>query len=224
MIGVDAMDRRPISPGRRKDEKGAVSALMNSVEQGGGQGSIWMMNTPIRDHDRPFGPSGGWGWILAYGILLAVIGAIALVEPLATGLATGFIVAYVLIVGGILGIVAGLSGSGWRHKWLDIAVGLLSLVLGLLVLWNPFVGAFSLVWAIGFWLVAIGALEISVAFRSARHRGWLIFLGIVDLLLGVALLFAGPASALFFLAVVIGTSFIFRGVFLSVFALRLRKL
>jgi uncharacterized membrane protein HdeD (DUF308 family) len=187
-------------------------------------GSIQTMNRSIWDHDRPFGPSRGWGWILAYGILLAVVGGIALVEPLATGLATGFFVAYVLIAGGFLGIVAGFSGKGWRNKWLDIAVGLLSLILGLLVLWNPFVGAFSLVWAIGFWLVVIGMLEISAAFRSAHHRGWLVLPGIIDIVLGIALLFAGPATALLLLAAVIGISFIFRGAFLVLFALRLCRL
>lgn len=182
------------------------------------------MNGSIWDHERPFGLSKGWGWILLYGILLAVVGVAALAEPLATGVVTGFFVAYVLIVGGVLGIVAGFSGKGWRSKWLDIAVGLLSLIIGLLVLWNPFVGAFSLVWAIGFWLVVIGVLEISAAVRSAHHRGWLILLGIIDVVLGIALLIAGPVTALLVLAAVIGISFIFRGVFLILFALRLRNL
>jgi uncharacterized membrane protein HdeD (DUF308 family) len=166
----------------------------------------------------------GWGWILAYGILLAIVGIVALLEPLATGLATGLFIGFVLLSGGVLGLAAGFSGKGWRSRWLDIVLGLLSLALGLLVLWHPFAGAFSLVWFIAVWLIVGGALEISTGLGGAHHRGWLVFLGLIDIALGVILFFAGPASALIFLAFIIGTSFIFRGVFLCIFALRLRKL
>jgi len=165
----------------------------------------------------------GWGWILAYGVMLAVIGVLALVEPLATGFATGIFLAFVLVVGGILGIVAGFSARGWRSSWLDFAVGLISLVLGLLILWDPFAGALSLVWAIGLWLVLCAIMEFAAAARTALHRGWLIVLGIIDLVMGLALMFAGPAAALVFLAMVVGISFLLRGLFLAIFALRLRR-
>lgn len=164
----------------------------------------------------------GWGWILAYGVLLAVIGALALLQPIATGLATGLLLAFVLISGGVLGILAGFTAKGWRSHWLDVAVGLLSLLLGLAVLWNPFLGAFSLVWAIGLWLLVCGGLEVSAGFRPALHRGWLILLGVIDILLGIYLVLAGPADALVILAVLVGLSFLVRGIFLAIFGLRLR--
>lgn len=166
----------------------------------------------------------GWGWVFAYGVLLAVIGFIAIIEPLATGLATGFLLGSSLIVAGIAGIAAGVSKRGWRSNWIDVVVGLVSLLFGLLVLVNPFAGAMSIVWMMGLWLMVIGILEVSAAIRSAHHRGWLAFAGIVDALLGIALLLAGPATALLVLAAIVGISFISRGVFLVFFALRLRRL
>lgn len=164
----------------------------------------------------------GWGWIFTYGLLLALLGIFALAEPLATGLATGVFIAAVLIMAGIVGIVAGFSGRGWRSHWLDAVVGLLSLLLGFMVLVNPFAGAISVVWMIGLWLLLIGILEIAAAARSMHHRSWLAFLGIVDVLLGISLLVVGPVAALLVLATIVGISFIFRGTFLVIFALRLR--
>lgn len=180
--------------------------------------------TTVSKSGQWVGQHGGWVWILAYGILLAVIGLLALMEPIAADFATGLFLAFVLISGGGLGILAGITARGWHSRWLDIAVGLISLLFGFLVLWNPFLGAFSLVWAIGLWLVICGGLEISASLRPALHRGWLIFLGALDLLLGFYLLVAGPADALLILAVLVGFSFLMRGVFLSLFALRMRGL
>lgn len=175
------------------------------------------------NQDRWIAQHDGWGWILGYGILLAVIGALALLQPVATDIATGLLLAFVLIGGGILGLVAGLNAKGWRSRWLDIAIGLLSLLLGFAVIWNPFLGAFSLVWAIGLWLVVCGGLEISAGMNPVLHRGWLIVLGVIDILLGFYLMLTGPADALVILAVIVGLSFLFRGCFLMIFAFRLRR-
>ncbi len=176
------------------------------------------------NHHRWTRQHSSWGWILGYGIQLAAIGVLALVQPIATGLATGLFLAFMLISGGVLGIIAGFTEKGWRSRWLDIAVGTLSLLLGLAVIWNPLLGAFSLVWAIGLWLVICGGLEFSAGLNPVPHRGWLLFLGVIDILFGVYLLFAGAADALLILAVIVGLSFLFRGVFLSIFAIRLRQI
>ncbi|WP_454887554.1 HdeD family acid-resistance protein [Sphingomonas oryzagri] len=168
------------------------------------------------------GPGSGWGWIVAYGLLLAVIGLLALLQPIATSFATGVFLAFVLISGGVLGIAAGIMERGWRSRWLDIAVGLLSLLFGAIVIWNPFLGAFSLVWAMGLWLMACGGMEIASGLTPALHRGWLIVLGVIDILLGAYLVLAGPADAMLILALFVGLSFLVRGVFLGVLGIRLR--
>ena len=176
------------------------------------------MTDSISAHHRP-----GWGWILAYGILLMLIGILALLSPMATGFATGLLLATMLIVGGIAALAAGMSRRGWHSHWLDIAVGLLSLIIGALVLWQPFVGALSVVWAIGIWLALLGIIELSAATRSIHHRGRLIFLGIVDVILGGWLFLSPPAAALIALSALVGLSFMLRGLFLATYALSFRR-
>ena len=165
----------------------------------------------------------GWGWITAYGLLLVAIGVLALAQPVATDFATGLFLAVVLIGGGILGIAAGIAAKGWRSRWLDIAVGLLSLLLGVAAACNPFLGAFSLVWGIGLWLLMCGFLEIAAGLAPALHRTWLLALGAIDILLGVYLLWAGPVDALVILALLVGLSFLVRGIFLTILGLRIRS-
>ncbi|MDF0543936.1 DUF308 domain-containing protein [Sphingobium sp. H39-3-25] len=131
---------------------------------------------------------------------------------------------YVFVAGSTAGIAAGFSGRGWRGDWLDIIFGLLCVLLGVLVLFAPFAGALSLVWMIGAWFLIIGMLEIATATRSLHHRGWFQTLGTLDVVIGLALLLAGPISALIVLAVMVGVSFRVRGTFfLAALALGLRR-
>lgn len=182
-----------------------------------------MATDPTTEPEEKWGGK-GWGWLMAYGVISIIIGVLALIQPLATGLAVGLLLSFLLIISGVTALIAGISGNGWRNRWLDIGLGLVSLVLGIVILFNPFAGAVSLVWLIGCWLLAIGVLEIIAAFRTSSHRGWLIFLGIVDIILGAIVALSGPVFALAFLAVAVGVSLILRGAGLCYVALQVRKL
>jgi len=76
----------------------------------------------------------------------------------------------------------------------------------------------------GFWLLLSGIFQIVGAVRVAFDRWWRLFLGIVDLVLGGILLFAGPLPSLAFLALLVGISFLFRGLFLLMLALGLKRM
>ncbi|PBN42267.1 HdeD family acid-resistance protein [Sphingobium sp. D43FB] len=169
-------------------------------------------------------PATGWGWILAYGLIVIVIGLFALINPLATGLATGILLGVMLVVYGVAAMAAGLSSLASRARWIELLLGLLGVLVGVVTIFNPFAGALSLVLLIGAWLLVSGIFQIVSAVRVAHDRLWRLLLGAVDVVLGGLLLFSGPGTGLVFLAVVVGVSFLFRGVFLIVLALGLRKL
>src|SRR3546814_18708121 len=40
----------------------------------------------------------GWGWILAYGVIVFLVGMLALFNPPATGMATGLLIGVMLVV------------------------------------------------------------------------------------------------------------------------------
>ena len=166
----------------------------------------------------------GWGWVLAYGLLVMLIGIFALLNPAATGLATGILFGLMLIVYGVIAIASGFSSLARRGRWIEILLGLLALLAGVVILMMPFAGAWSLVWALGFWLAVSGVFQIAGAFKSAYDKGWRLFLGLLDLVLGGILFFASPASSLVYLAAIVGVSFLFRGIFLVFLALALRRL
>lgn len=166
-----------------------------------------------------------WGWILAYGILLVVIGIFAMMNPLATGLAIGLMLAISFLIGGAGSLVAAFRDAGWQSKMVDILFGILSLVVGILCLSNPFGGAISIVWVIGILFIVSGLFEFAAGLRADQEKVWLILLGLCDMLIGFwAAFLLGPGAALVALATLVGIGFLFRGVVLSILAFQVRAL
>ena len=164
-----------------------------------------------------------WGWILAYGLIVIAIGVLALLNPVATGLAAGFLLAIMLTVYGISAIVSGFSAFSQRGRWVEILLGLLALAAGIALMFIPLAGAASIVWMLGFWLFAAGVVEIISAVQGTHDKGWRLFLGVLDVILGAILFLANPETSLLYLAFIIAASFLFRGAFLISLALATRQ-
>lgn len=167
---------------------------------------------------------GGWGWLLAAGIILVVAGIVAMVHPIATSLATGLVLGAAMVMGGAFAAAAGITNRREPGWWLYLVLGILALLAGIFTLLYPIAGALAVVWTIGAWLFVGGLLELMLAARTQRGRLWLVLFGLIDVAFGMLLVFViDPISALFFLAVFVGVSFVLRGIASALFALELRK-
>lgn len=175
----------------------------------------------VREMQRA--PGSTWGWVMAYGVLLLVAALIVLVNPLVAGVATGLILGVMLVVYGVAAIATGWTALSTRARWTEILLGVLALVAGIFAIVDPVAGALSLVWAIGVWLVIAGGFQIVFALKARHDKGWRLFLGALDIVLGLVLLFAGPVAGLAFLAMIVAISLTVRAVFLIQLALALKK-
>src|SRR3546814_17649858 len=73
-------------------------------------------------------------------------------------------------------------------------------------------GALSLTLLVVFWLGLRGLLELAWAIRSPAHRGWMIALGILNLLLALLVLATISWSSMTLPGYILGLSFLFAGV------------
>jgi uncharacterized membrane protein HdeD (DUF308 family) len=163
------------------------------------------------------------GWDYAAGIAFVVVGILALLEPPLASLAAGVYLGVMLCVAGGFMLAAGLATVRHRGGWLNILLGVLSLAAGLLVIYNPVVGAVSLVWVLGAWFIVGGAFELALAFSMPVGKGWLILVGIVNLALGAFVLMMDPPRAFAFLGYLVGISLLFRGIWSLAFAADLHR-
>jgi uncharacterized membrane protein HdeD (DUF308 family) len=164
------------------------------------------------------------GWVLAVGVLFVVIGIFAVLEPLVTSFAVGIFLAASFIIAGISATASGLANFKHRGAWLYVILGVLAIIVGVIMARLPLNAAVTLVWAIGLWMIVAGVFELAVAARFSLHRGWLFFIGLVDIVLGAMLMWIDPLSAMQVLAFLVGFSFVMRGIASVMFSRALRRL
>ena len=125
-----------------------------------------------------------WWVLLVRGILLIILGVLGFVSP-STWVV--FIGSYMLVDGLAL-LISGLGDQpAGQSRWPLIIGGVLGLIAGLFVLWNPGVAGLTLTWIIGAWAVVVGLLEIvsGIALRNELDSEWrLILTGILAIIFG----------------------------------------
>jgi uncharacterized membrane protein HdeD (DUF308 family) len=106
-----------------------------------------------------------WGWYVFAGLASIALGVTALAYPGVTLIAVVLLVALRALALGILELVAAFSWEGLERRWLLGLTGLLSIVLGILLIASPAVGAIALLWTVGVYAVVFGAMLFGTGVR-----------------------------------------------------------
>ncbi len=164
------------------------------------------------------------------GILMLVLGVLALVFPIRTSGVITAVVAVAFLVGGVVGWVNNLMRAKQLGRWLTfwrLVVSTVFLVAGFSMVQQlgsgslaAFTPVVSLTLAIGivFLVEGIVAVFVSLSHRQVSGWGWGLVNGIVTLILGALILSMSPAGLLSVLGILVGVSFLFSGLDLLVFS------
>src|SRR5688572_5134838 len=140
-----------------------------------------------------------WRWLLALGILMIILGVLGLYMSVALTIVSVLLFGALLLVGGIAQLIQAFRASGWKSVALHIGIALIYVVGGALVLYDPVAASLALTILIGVMLLTAGMLRAVMAFqlRPIGGWGWVLFGGIVSVVLGVLILAQWPLSGLF---------------------------
>ena len=168
--------------------------------------------------------SKNWGWLLAFGILMIILGVIAIGTPVVATIAVQIMLGWLLIIGGIAEGIHAFMAQGWRGFLFELLSAILYLVVGVLLLVNPVTGALALTVLLAVFLVVEGIFKIITALRVRDHRGWgwLLASGILSAILGVLIWAQWPASGLWVIGLLVGIQLLFTGWALVMLALAAR--
>lgn len=158
------------------------------------------------------GTGAGWGWILLYGIASAILGLLAFAWPFSATVAVTIVVGSFFLISGVLAIIAGFAGRGHDVRGYSIAYGILSVIVGLMLMFRPVAGAISLTLLVAIWLAVRGLMEIRWGLKLRRLRGLMLVLGAVNLVLAILILATVPFSALTLPGYILGFSFLLGGI------------
>ncbi|MCL6436525.1 MAG: DUF308 domain-containing protein [Leptolyngbyaceae cyanobacterium HOT.MB2.61] len=97
-----------------------------------------------------------------------------------------------------------------------LLIGILYLVVGVLLLSNVFGAKLTLTLAFGWVILVQGIFEVITAFqlRPEQGWGWMLFSGVIAIILGILILYRWPLNAPWLLGLFAGISFLFSGVWM----------
>ncbi len=166
-----------------------------------------------------------WGWVLALGVALIVLGIVALGAAVLTTVASVIFFGWLLIAAGVLETLEGFWQRAWSGFFLDLLTGLLYLVVGAMIVGNPLVAAETLTLMIAMALIFVGLLRIALSLATHFHHWvWLLINGIISVVLGVMILRGWPETGFWVIGMFIGIDMLFYGWSLVMLALGVRTI
>ena len=153
------------------------------------------------------------GWSIGLSVLMIVAGILAIASPLAAGIAVNLVVAWLLVFSGCAHLVfAWYTRSAGGFVW-ELLLGILYLFIGVYLLVHPLAGLASLTIALAIYLFLEAILEFVLGFtlRPLPGTGWLLFDGIVTLILAVMIWRMWPSSTAWIIGTLVGISMLFSG-------------
>jgi uncharacterized membrane protein HdeD (DUF308 family) len=154
------------------------------------------------------------GWSIGLSVLMILAGVLAIAVPPAAGLAVVIVVAWLLIFSGVAHFVfAWYTRTTGGFVW-ELLLGILYFLVGVYTLRNPAAGLASLTLVLAIYLFAEGLLEFILSFRLRPMPGsnWLLFDGIITLILAILIWRSWPSSSEWVLGTLVGISMLFSGV------------
>jgi len=154
------------------------------------------------------------GWYIVAAILFILLGMFAIIEPAVAGLGVALLVGWLLVFGGICHFIAAFGGGGTKRVLFQILAGIVFVVGGLYFVTHPLLALGSLTLLLAGVIIAVGVFELISYFRRQGEQGsgWVLFNGIIAILLGGLIWFHWPSSTVWAIGTLVGVNLLLTGV------------
>jgi uncharacterized membrane protein HdeD (DUF308 family) len=153
------------------------------------------------------------GRFVALGVVLMILGVLAILMPFVAGVLATIVLGWLLLFGGVAAAIHAMADRHWGGSGWAIVSSIVYAIAGLLLIVFPLRGKVALTLVLSAFLVVDGILKIV---RALQHRavaawGWLMFDGILALILGLMLWASWPSSAMWAIGLHVGIDLFFNG-------------
>jgi uncharacterized membrane protein HdeD (DUF308 family) len=168
-----------------------------------------------------------WVLFLVEGIILLILGILAILIPVAASLAVTIILGWLFLVSGIVGLVTTFWARHAPGFWWSLLSAVLAIAAGIVLLAWPVSGTISLTLLLIVFFVIEGVASIMFALEHKKELsgqwGWMLVSGIIDLILAVMIWAGLPSTAAWALGLLVGINMLFGGAALIAMALHARS-
>jgi uncharacterized membrane protein HdeD (DUF308 family) len=189
-----------------------------STDPGGASELQRALTQSIREH---------WGLFLTEGIVLVVLGVLAIIIPPIATIAVTIFLGWLFLISGVVGLVTTFWARHAPGFWWSLLSAVLAIAAGIVLLGWPLPGAVSLTLLLIAFFIIEGVLSILYAFEHKKELsgrwGWMLISGIIDLILAAIIWGGLPGTAAWALGLLVGINMLFGGSAMIAMALHARS-
>ncbi len=178
---------------------------------------IGAMRRSLKDH---------WQMFAVQGILLVILGGLAIAVPAVASVAVAAFVGWLLFFAGLFRAISLFRAPHAPGYWSSLLLAILTAILGVVIALFPLQGAVTLTMLLTAYFIVHGIASFIFAFSIKGDTGrWvlLIFSGLIDLALAALIIAQWPSTALWVLGLYVGINLLFTGFALIFAALGARE-
>ena len=158
-------------------------------------------------------PKAGGKKMTTLGVIAIILGILFLLAPGLTGISALTIVGFLVLLAGIVRIIWAFQAASFGKGLLMFAIGGLTLLCGIALVANPLFasGVLTVILALYFIFDGISETVAGVRLRPGGGWGWMLFGGIVSILLGIMIWAQFPLSGVWAIGILLGIKLFFVG-------------
>ena len=166
-----------------------------------------------------------WKLFLVEGIVLVVLGMLAILVPPIASLAVAIFLGWLFLISGVVGLATTFMMRNLPGFWWSLLSALLAIAAGVVLIAFPVSGVLSLTLVLIVFFVVEGFASIMYALehRGSGRWGWMLASGIVDLILAAIILAGLPGTAAWAIGLIVGINMLFGGTSMIAMALHARS-
>lgn len=174
----------------------------------------------------PDAASAHWGWLVALGAVLILLGCLAIWRARTATLVYVVFLGALLLAAALAVFIAAFSLTGyWTGFFTHVLWAVLLALVGVVLVTRPAISAEAITLVMAFYFLVTGVLGIGFALFSHVRGEWLPLLdGAVNVALGALLLSGWPVTGLWAIGLFIGIDFVLRGATIAALGLSLQSL
>ncbi len=165
------------------------------------------------------------GWLIFGGILSILVGFSAIGSPLLYSLLLARFLGIFALVSGVISLLLAIFGKHKGHRLMEALSGIVRIAAGVILLncLASSVVLITLVFAIYLIVEGVVVSVTAIGMRGTPGWAWMLFSGLVSLLLGVLVYYRWPANSITILGLFFGINLLMNGSSLLALGLAARK-
>lgn len=164
--------------------------------------------------------------LMGYGILSLLLGIVGIYMSVEMTLASMLVFGVFLVIAGVVFFIESFSAPDWSGKLLGLLLSIMYVIAGIIVIVYPGASAVWFTLFIAAFFIVVGFMRIIQAFQAKDELsgwGWMVFLGVIDVVLGIMIYMQWPVSGVWVIGMFISIDLIVYGINAIVLSREIKK-